>query len=156
MPIFRVKSVKIYTGQKNLHWRRRPRRRQLSGMYLDIQPQCWIWKQQVCPLLGDCIVFNISATTWIVTKVQSDIVEISKKQISNTFLLDIGIRKEPRVTIVEWQLPTRSPTWRLMLVSRSVWSLPPVFPQFFILFLFISYFPTPSWSLSIDKNMLSW
>ena len=32
MPIFRVKSVKIYTGQKNLHWRRRPRRRQLSGM----------------------------------------------------------------------------------------------------------------------------
>ena len=32
MPIFRVKSVKIYTGQKNLHWRRRPRRRQLSGV----------------------------------------------------------------------------------------------------------------------------
>ena len=32
MPIFRVKSVKIYTSQKNLHWRRRPRRRQLSGM----------------------------------------------------------------------------------------------------------------------------
>ena len=32
MPIFRVKSVKIYTCQKNLHWRRRPRRRQLSGM----------------------------------------------------------------------------------------------------------------------------
>ena len=29
MPIFRVKSVKIYTGQKNLHWRRQ---RQLSGM----------------------------------------------------------------------------------------------------------------------------
>ena len=29
---FRVKSVKIYTSQKNLHWRRRPRRRQLSGM----------------------------------------------------------------------------------------------------------------------------
>ena len=37
MPIFRVKSVKIYTGQKNLHWRRRPRRRQLSGMYQSIQ-----------------------------------------------------------------------------------------------------------------------
>ena len=34
MLIFRVKSVKIYTGQKNLHWRRRPRRRQLSGMAL--------------------------------------------------------------------------------------------------------------------------
>ena len=34
MPIFRVKSVKIYTGQKNLHWRRQPRRRQLSGMHL--------------------------------------------------------------------------------------------------------------------------
>ena len=33
MPIFRVKSVKIYTGQKNLHWQRRPRRRQLSGMH---------------------------------------------------------------------------------------------------------------------------
>ena len=32
MPIFRVKSVKIYTCQKNLHLRRRPRRRQLSGM----------------------------------------------------------------------------------------------------------------------------
>ena len=32
LPIFRVRSVKIYTGQKNLHWRRRPRRRQLSGM----------------------------------------------------------------------------------------------------------------------------
>ena len=29
MPIFRVKSAKIYTGQKNLHWRRQ---RQLSGM----------------------------------------------------------------------------------------------------------------------------
>ena len=29
MPIFRIKSVKIYTGQKNLHWRRQ---RQLSGM----------------------------------------------------------------------------------------------------------------------------
>ena len=35
MPIFRVKSVKIYTGQKNLHWRRRPRRRQLSGMHVS-------------------------------------------------------------------------------------------------------------------------
>ena len=32
MPIFRVKSVKIYTGQKNLHWRRQPRQRQLWGM----------------------------------------------------------------------------------------------------------------------------
>ena len=32
MPIFRVKSVKIYTGQKNLHWRRQPRQWQLSGM----------------------------------------------------------------------------------------------------------------------------
>ena len=32
MPIFRVKSVKIYTDQKNLHWRRQPRQRQLSGM----------------------------------------------------------------------------------------------------------------------------
>ena len=32
MPIFRVKSVKIYTGQKNLHWRRQTRQRQLSGM----------------------------------------------------------------------------------------------------------------------------
>ena len=31
MPIFRVKSVKIYTGQKNLHWRRQ-RQWQLSGM----------------------------------------------------------------------------------------------------------------------------
>ena len=36
MPIFRVKSVKIYTGQKNLHRRRRPRRRQLSGMCIII------------------------------------------------------------------------------------------------------------------------
>ena len=33
MPIFRVKSVKIYTGQKNLHWRRQPRQRQLWGMH---------------------------------------------------------------------------------------------------------------------------
>ena len=32
MPIFCIKSVKIYTGQKNLHWRRQPRQRQLSGM----------------------------------------------------------------------------------------------------------------------------
>ena len=32
MPIFRVKSVKIHTGQKNLHWRRQPRQWQLSGM----------------------------------------------------------------------------------------------------------------------------
>ena len=39
MPIFRVKSVKIYTGQKNLHWRRRPRRRQLSGM------SRWWWRK---------------------------------------------------------------------------------------------------------------
>ena len=36
MPIFRVKSVKIYTGQKNLHWRRQPRQRQLSGMVVTI------------------------------------------------------------------------------------------------------------------------
>ena len=35
MPIFCVKSVKIYTGQKNLHWRRQPRQRQLSGMFLS-------------------------------------------------------------------------------------------------------------------------
>ena len=37
MPIFRVKSVKNYTGQKNLPWRRQPRQprqRQLSGMWL--------------------------------------------------------------------------------------------------------------------------
>ena len=32
MPIFRVKSVKIYTSQKNLHWRRQWRQWQLSGM----------------------------------------------------------------------------------------------------------------------------
>ena len=32
MPIFSVKSVKIYTGQKNLHWRRQWRQWQLSGM----------------------------------------------------------------------------------------------------------------------------
>ena len=32
MPIFRVKSVKIYTGPKNLHWRRQWRQWQLSGM----------------------------------------------------------------------------------------------------------------------------
>ena len=32
MPIFRVKSVKIYTGQKNLHWLRQWRQWQLSGM----------------------------------------------------------------------------------------------------------------------------
>ena len=32
MPIFRVKSGKIYTGQKNLHWRRQWRQWQLSGM----------------------------------------------------------------------------------------------------------------------------
>ena len=25
LPIFRIKSVKIYTGQKNLHWRRQQR-----------------------------------------------------------------------------------------------------------------------------------
>ena len=34
MPIFRVKSVKIYTGQKNLHWRRQWRQWQLSGMMI--------------------------------------------------------------------------------------------------------------------------
>ena len=32
MPTFCVKSVKIYTGQKNLHWRRQWRQWQLSGM----------------------------------------------------------------------------------------------------------------------------
>ena len=37
MPIFRVKSVKIYTGQKNLHWRRQPRQRQLSGMIMYVR-----------------------------------------------------------------------------------------------------------------------
>ena len=41
MPIFCVKSVKIYTGQKNLHWRRQPRQRQLSGM--DIYQDIWIY-----------------------------------------------------------------------------------------------------------------
>ena len=52
MPIFRVKSVKIYTGQKNLHWRRQPRQWQLSGMpnmrYLyssgtSLVPYLWAW-----------------------------------------------------------------------------------------------------------------
>ena len=33
MPIFRVKSVKIYTGQKNLHWRHQWRQWQLWGMH---------------------------------------------------------------------------------------------------------------------------
>ena len=32
LPIFHVKSVKIYTSQKSLHWRRQPRQWQLSGM----------------------------------------------------------------------------------------------------------------------------
>ena len=44
MPIFRVKSVKIYTGQKNLHRRRRPRRRQLSGM--SISAIGLLWKEK--------------------------------------------------------------------------------------------------------------
>ena len=33
LPIFCVTSVKIYTGQKNLHWRRQQRQLQLSGMH---------------------------------------------------------------------------------------------------------------------------
>ena len=37
MPIFRVKSVKIYTGQKNLHGRRPWRPWQISGM--------WYWRE---------------------------------------------------------------------------------------------------------------
>ena len=41
LPIFRVKCVKIYTGQKNLHWRRRPRRRQLSGMDFALKSKLW-------------------------------------------------------------------------------------------------------------------
>ena len=38
MPIFRVKSVKIYTGQKNLHWRRQWRQWQLLGMLVTWMP----------------------------------------------------------------------------------------------------------------------
>ena len=44
MPIFRVKSVKIYTGQKNLHWRRRLRRRQLSGMEVGLGTVFVTWR----------------------------------------------------------------------------------------------------------------
>jgi len=47
MPIFRVKSVKIYTGQKNLHWRRRPRRRQLSGMEYPSDPGKYAHNKQL-------------------------------------------------------------------------------------------------------------
>ena len=49
MPIFRVKSVKIYTGQKNLHWRRQ---RQLSGMILyslSCDSWCGLTFLKCCP-----------------------------------------------------------------------------------------------------------
>ena len=48
MPIFRVKSVKIYTGQKNLHWRRQWRQWQLSGMFRSgsLWAKAPIWKKQ--------------------------------------------------------------------------------------------------------------
>ena len=73
MPIFRVKSVKIYTGQKNLHWRRQPRQRQLSGMVICLLDNglwykfcvSWIVFSDMCSVsLGQCSVFCASWTAW--------------------------------------------------------------------------------------------
>ena len=73
MPIFRVKSVKIYTGQKNLHWRRRPRRRQLSGM-------------------------GVSTLDWFLTEVSALSVELNKLLIEvfalNKLLDELASNKE--------------------------------------------------------------
>ena len=60
MPIFCVKCVKIYTGQKNLHWRRQPHQRQLSGMEnscedvpILLTPSWWIIPLIITRPLGD-------------------------------------------------------------------------------------------------------
>ena len=62
MPIFRIKSVKIYTGQKNLHWRRQWRQWQLSGM-----PQYSIcYRAQIYPFsqnYSDCLP-NVCYSNW--------------------------------------------------------------------------------------------
>ena len=62
MPIFRVKSVKIYTGQKNLHWRRRPRRRQLSGMEIFQMP--WLQSSLLALLPPIIIHFHDMQSLW--------------------------------------------------------------------------------------------
>ena len=58
MPIFRVKSVKIYTGQKNLHWRSQWRQWQLSGMSNVLGQYPWgsfeiTQKRKLDPKVGD-------------------------------------------------------------------------------------------------------
>ena len=53
LPIFRVKSVKIYTGQKNLHWRRQ---RQLSGMVLPLTQKPTLYRHS----LVICVIWQIT------------------------------------------------------------------------------------------------
>ena len=65
MPIFRIKSVKIYTGQKNLHWRRQWRQWQLSGMlYLNVTQQNFIVNSVQAEYCTTFIVFISPSQAW--------------------------------------------------------------------------------------------
>ena len=56
MPIFCVKSLKIYTGQKNLHWRHQWRQWQLSGMlFISSTGQNYLWPWYLTPI--PCLFF---------------------------------------------------------------------------------------------------
>ena len=56
MPIFRVESVKIYTDQKNLHWRHQWRQWQLSGMlFISSTGQNYLWPWYLTPI--PCLFF---------------------------------------------------------------------------------------------------
>ena len=65
MPIFRVKSVKIYTGQKNLQWRRQPRQRQLSGMYSGFDYYCNVDSDSNSEAAASSIVYEMVKCVYI-------------------------------------------------------------------------------------------
>ena len=86
MPIFRVKSVKIYTGQKNLHWQRQWRQWQLWGMSLaTYNLNQWLRHEDILHRLHSC--FNYPPLFLVITI--SDVTS-SGNQSYFAFFLEMG------------------------------------------------------------------
>ena len=97
MPIFRVKSVKIYTGQKNLHWRRQWRQWQLWGMTVGMKT--WLWGKILMHSRYEIVIVmqNIA-----IQKHWKQIINIDYYQYSNVGYMRILIKKQWSKSLTPW------------------------------------------------------
>jgi len=120
--IFALNLKKIYTCQKNLHWRRRPRRRQLSGMnpssnYLQT---CSIYSHSFseCSCIKETILMMLTQPK---QKLPNPKLPENPNIFQGSFLTFSNSGKWLWISVTEWILPEWNPEAKLSTFT-SIWS----------------------------------